>query len=81
MCYCFLLSNHFKEQEEVDNDSGKFIIYLANPLSTLFIESITAYVTAHHITSTPMATLSIDQSNCSQGVLNFQPTKIDHLTL
>ena len=35
----------------------------------------------NHITGLPAATLSIDHSNRSPGFLNFQLTKIDHLTL
>ena len=38
-------------------------------------QSISAHVfTANHITYLPTATLSIDQSNCSPGFLNFQLT-------
>ena len=33
------------------------------------------FFTANHITQSPTATLSIDQSNRSPGFLNFQPTK------
>ena len=55
-------------------------IHLATFLFTYNFIS-THVFTANHIMHLPTPTLSIDQSNCSPGFLNFQLTKIYYLTL
>ena len=43
---------------------------------------MTAHIfTVNHITTLATITLTLDQPNRSQGFLNFQLTKTDHLTL
>ena len=63
---------HLKNVYSTGNINTLLAIHFTNHLSAL---PISAHVfTVNHITHLPMATLSIDQWNRSQGFLNFQLT-------